>query len=152
MLPGGVAEELLGYYDAALAAADPGRVVREGLAAREVVLELGRDRPHWIIALGKAAPAMAGAAFAHCAAADIAVAGGIVVGPTVRPSAGDPLETLAGDHPVPGARSAYAAERLGALVERVGKEDVVLLLLSGGTSSLVGAPIDGVRPEDLAAL
>ncbi|MDH5234302.1 MAG: DUF4147 domain-containing protein, partial [Gemmatimonadota bacterium] len=44
------------------------------------------------------------------------------------------------------------AEPLGALVERVGKEDVVLLLLSGGTSSLVGAPIDGVRPEDLAAL
>lgn len=152
MPPEGVGEELLGYYDAALAAADPALVVRDGLAAREVVLELGRDRPHWIIALGKAAPAMAGAAFAHCAAAGLAVAGGIVVGTTVRPAAGEPLETLAGDHPVPGARSAYAAERLAALTERVGRDDVVLLLLSGGTSSLIGAPIDSVRPEDLAAL
>jgi glycerate-2-kinase len=60
-----VAQELRDCYTAALEAADPARVVREGLAAREVVLELGRDRAHWIIALGKAAPVMAGAAFSQ---------------------------------------------------------------------------------------
>lgn len=152
MATGDVAAELLGYYEAALAAADPARVVREGLAAREVQLELGRDRPHWIIALGKAAPAMAGAALSHCAASGITVAGGIVISTAVGPAPSPTIEMRVGDHPVPGIRSEHAAERLGALVERIGKQDVVLLLISGGTSSLVGAPIDGVRSEDLAAL
>ncbi len=163
-----VAEELRGYFEAALAAADPARVVRDGLAEREVVLELGRDRPHWIIALGKAAPAMAGAAVSHCADAGLTVAGGLVVGAGAEDAGADAgadetrrandtsrsatVERLVGDHPVPGVRSAYAAERLAAITERIGRDDVVLLLLSGGTSSLVGAPIEGVRTEDLAAL
>ncbi len=147
-----VAQELRDCYAAALEAADPARVVREGLAAREVVLELGRDRAHWIIALGKAAPVMAGAAFSHCEAQGLPVAGGLVIGTSVVPAPARGFEVLAGDHPVPGVRSRYAAERLLALVERIGRHDVVLLLLSGGTSSLIGAPIDGVREEDLASL
>lgn len=146
------AADLLGMYDAALAAANPARVVREGLAAREVPLELGRDRPHWIVALGKAAPAMAGAAVSHCEAAGIQVAGGLVIAAIEAPSPHERIEMVIGDHPVPGVRSHRAAERLAALTERVGRDDVVILLVSGGTSSLVGAPIDGVRAEDLASL
>lgn len=147
------AADLRGCYEAALAAADPARAVHAGLASREVALELGRDRPHWIIALGKAAPAMAGAALSYCGANGLTIAGGLVVGvgePAPIDSA--TIEVVVGDHPVPGVRSAHAAERLSALVERIGRNDVVLLLISGGTSSLVGAPIDGVREEDLATL
>ena len=147
-----VAETLREFYDAALAAADPGRVVRDGLLSHEVTLEVGRDRPHWIIALGKAAPAMAGAAVAHCEAAGLAIAGGLVVGVTPSVPPHRLIESIIGDHPVPGARSARAGDRLGALTDRIGKDDVVLVLVSGGTSSLVGAPIDGVRAADLAAL
>lgn len=147
-----VAADLRGCYEAALEAADPARAVRDGLAEREVVLELGRDRPHWIVALGKAAPAMAGAAVAHCGGTGLTIAGGLVIGATESTSPLPTIESLVGDHPVPGVRSRYAAERLTALVERIGRDSVVLLLLSGGTSSLVGAPIDGVRDEDLAAL
>ncbi|MCE9603019.1 MAG: DUF4147 domain-containing protein [Gemmatimonadetes bacterium] len=147
-----VAATLRGFYEAALAAADPARVVRDGLRSHEVTLEVGRDRPHWIIALGKAAPAMAGAAVVHCEAAGFPIAGGLVVGVAESVPPHPLVETLAGDHPVPGARSARASERLGALADRIGKDDVVLVLISGGTSSLVGAPIDGVRAGDLAAL
>lgn len=148
-----VATDLQGCYAAALAAADPARAVRDGFAAREVALELGRDRPHWILAVGKAAPAMAGAAFLQCDAKGLAIRGGLVVGVTATSGSEDPrVEWLQGDHPVPGVRSAYAAERLAACTERIGSDDVVLLLLSGGTSSLIGAAIDGVRSEDLAAL
>lgn len=147
-----VAAELRGMYEAALAAADPAKAVRDGLRAREVALEIVRDRPHWIIALGKAAPAMAGAAISFCTDEGRAIAGGIVIGnaPSAAPHAH--IDTIVGDHPVPGARSQHAAERLAALTEMVGRDGVVLLLLSGGTSSLVGAPIDGVRAEDLASL
>ena len=95
---------------------------------------------------------MAGAAVSHCGGAGLTIAGGVVISTSVGAAPMPTIEMVEGDHPVPGVRSAYAAERLGALVERIGKQDVVLLLLSGGTSSLVGAPIDGVRAEDLAAL
>jgi glycerate 2-kinase len=146
------AADLLACYDAALDAADPARAVRDGLAAREVALELGRDRPHWIIALGKAAPAMAGAAFAHCTDTGLTVGGGLVIAAAKAPTSAATIEMVVGDHPVPGIRSRHAAERLAAIVERIGRDDVVLLLLSGGTSSLIGAPIDSVRDEDLATL
>ena len=148
------AQDLRDCYAAALVAADPAKAVRDGLSAREVALELGRDRPHWIIAIGKAAAAMAAAALSHCDRHQRQVAGGLVVATAVPTGDGADgrLDWLVGDHPVPGVRSAQAAERLGALSDRVGRQDVVLLLLSGGTSSLIGAPIDGVRAEDLAAL
>lgn len=147
------AADLRQMLDAALAAADPAEAVRLGFAAREVALELGRDRPHWIIAVGKAAPAMAGAALSRCEQSGLSVAGGLVI---THAAAQDRLAAsipvLLGDHPVPGVRSAEAAERLGQLVERIGRDDVVLLLISGGTSSLIAAPIDGIRSEDLATL
>ena len=147
-----VAATLRGFYEAALAAADPARVVRDGLRSNEVTLEVGRDRPHWIIALGKAAPAMAGAAVVHCGTAGLEIAGGLVVGVAESTPPHALVDAFVGDHPVPGVRSARAAERLGALTDRIGTNDVVLVLISGGTSSLVGAPIHGVRAGDLAAL
>ncbi|MEK0430682.1 MAG: hypothetical protein RL139_486 [Gemmatimonadota bacterium] len=152
MAPGASPDALLAAYAAALAASDPARVVREGLAAHEVALETGRDRPHWILATGKAAPAMAGAAVAFCRDAARRIAGGLIVGaaPSAPPAPG--IITGVGDHPVPGARSAAAAAQVEAFAERVAPDDVVLVLISGGTSSLIGAPIPGVRAEDFAAL
>jgi glycerate 2-kinase len=143
-------------YDAALTAADPAAAVRRGFAAQEVTLELGRDRPHWILAVGKAAGTMAAAALAECEARKLQVLGGLVVaqapaadGDPARP---DALEHVVGDHPVPGVRSLEASDRLSALLERIGRDDVVILCISGGSSSLIGAPTAGVRPEDLAQL
>ncbi len=160
----------LALYEAAVAAADPAQVVLEGLAAHAATLEPLAARPHWIIAVGKAAPAMAGAARAWCAIERRHLAGGLVVGTdpaagalgtnessiddalTLATAGGVPLDRLAGDHPVPGPRSLVAATALERLTQRVGPDDVVLVLVSGGTSALIGAPIDGIRAVDLATL
>jgi len=163
--PRDAAADLRACYDAAVAAADPAQVVRDGLRAHAdaptSALAARRGREHWVIALGKAAPAMAGAALAFLHADGRRIAGGLVVAahdsalaenPDVPTAELEKIDALVGDHPVPGARSADAAQRLGALAARVRGADVVLLLLSGGTSSLVGAPVPGVRAEDLAAL
>lgn len=163
MSPPSPRAQVLACYDAALAAAAPGSAVRSAFAAHEVTLELGRDRPHWILAIGKAADAMAAAAMAGCEARGLQVVGGLVV--TSAPDAperGDSsaatavasarLERIVGDHPVPGVRSARAADSLAAYIERIGRDDVVIVCISGGTSSLIGAPIAGVRSEDLATL
>lgn len=156
------ASPLLRCYEAALAAASPADVVRRALAEREVALELGRDRPHWILAIGKAAPAMAQAALEGCGARGLQVAGALVVsaadgtaaavGDEPEPAATDAVERVVGDHPVPGVRSRRAADRVAAFVDRVGRDDVVIACISGGTSALIGAPIAGVREEDLSAL
>lgn len=56
-----------------------------------------------------------------------------------------PLPVVLGDHPVPGVRSHRAAAALGAYIEaRVKADDDVIVLLSGGTSSLIGAPLPGM--------
>ncbi len=91
---------------------------------------------------------MAHGALLAAADAGIEIAGGIVVGPDAI-SCDSPVECVVGDHPVPGPRSHRAAMRIGAMAHAVLPEDHVLLLVSGGTSSLIAAPIDGI---DAAAL
>ena len=57
-----------------------------------------------------------------------------------------------GDHPEPGAGSLAAADALDALVKAIPPGDTVWVLLSGGTTSLVGAPQPGITAPELKAL
>jgi hydroxypyruvate reductase len=59
---------------------------------------------------------------------------------------------MAGDHPEPGAASFAAADALAAAASRVRADDEVWVLLSGGTTSLIGAPESGITPADLTAI
>ncbi len=95
---------------------------------------------------------MARAAVAECAARGLQVRGGLVVAAQLPADPLEGIECLVGDHPVPGVRSATAAERLALLIERISRDDIVIVCISGGTSSLIGAPIAVVRSEDLAQL
>ena len=54
-----------------------------------------------------------------------------------------PAELLVGDHPSPGRASHRVAERLATWLSELPPELPLLVLLSGGTSSLIGAP----RPD-----
>jgi hydroxypyruvate reductase len=67
----------------------------------------------------------------------------------VAPTPDAALPVVQGDHPEPGAASLAAAELLGRVAARVGAGDDVWVLLSGGTTSLVGAPRGGLSPADL---
>jgi hydroxypyruvate reductase len=51
------------------------------------------------------------------------------------------IEVRVGDHPVPGPASAEAAEAIENAVRRVEPGDLVLVLLSGGTTALTAAPL-----------
>jgi len=128
-------------YDAAVAAADPHAPTRDAL--RQQLAERTDDGRGWIVAVGKAAARMAEAARLAAGDTELELAGGVVVG-TELAAVDVPLESVVGDHPIPGARSRRAAERLGALTHAVLPDDHVLLLISGGTSSLIAAPADRV--------
>lgn len=75
---------------------------------------------------------------------------GLVITDDPGASAADAAIVI-GDHPVPGARSAHAAAVLGDWVAGLAPGTSVTVLLSGGTSSLIAAPLPGISPADLDA-
>ena len=79
-------------------------------------------------------------------------AGGVVVGPAVAVSPHPALLYVTGDHPEPGQGSAAAAEALAGTVGKIQPEDEVWVLLSGGTTSLIGAPEVGISAGELRSL
>ena len=138
-------------FAAALIAADP-----TSFTARAVRLRYsdnnGRSHPVWIIALGKAAFTMARAAVQELSDRGIGIAGGLVVGPSHDASPHAAIISFVGDHPLPGENSFAAARALGQLCDRISINDRVFVLLSGGASSLVAAPVHGVEPADFVTL
>ncbi|HEU4630976.1 MAG TPA: DUF4147 domain-containing protein [Gemmatimonadaceae bacterium] len=117
------------------------------------------DTRLWIVAAGKAARPMARAALVHLREHGRTVAGGLVVAPADAaadtPVHGPPervLRELPGDHPVPGPRSAAAAHALGEFLPRIAAGDVLLVLLSGGATALLGAPVPGLAEDEYLRL
>lgn len=132
--------------DLAIAAAAPEAAVRGALAACPPAP--GPGGRLWLVAAGKAARAMAAAALAELPAP----AGALVV--TVRGSDAplDGATVLAAGHPEPDAAGARAAERLEAMLAATAPGDVVLVLLSGGASALLPAPVAGLSLADKIAV
>lgn len=135
-------------YWSAVTAAAPGPALQAALE-REVPRPSG---PVHLLALGKAALPMATAAVEWLRAHGLAPAGGLLVVPEPGDSPHPVLRVAVGDHPQPGAGSLAAAEALGQAVRGIGAGHHVWVLLSGGTTSLIGAPVAGVSPADLTQL
>ena len=138
-------------YRAALLAMQPGHAVREGLGALDPTAHV----PLHIVAVGKAARTMAAAALDWCLVRGLTVRGGVCISHDATGGTDDaacaPLGLYTGDHPVPGAQSRAAAEALGAYVTgEIRDGERVLVLLSGGTSALIGAPRTGTSDADYA--
>lgn len=141
-------EFLTELYTVATAAVDPA----PALANRLERLDRTPGVRRWVLALGKAATPMARAAVETLAHWGLEPAGGLVVGPANDPAPHPRLRAVAGDHPEPGPGSLAAAQALGAAAGLVAEGDEVWVLLSGGATSLLAAPVEGVAPAELTAL
>jgi glycerate 2-kinase len=141
-------ELLIELYTVATAAVDPA----PALTARLERLDRTPSPRPWVLALGKAATPMARAAVETLSGWGLAPAGGLVVAPAADAAPHPSISVVAGDHPEPGPGSLAAARALGAAAGRVAAGDEVWVLLSGGASSLLAAPVDGVTPAELTAL
>jgi len=106
----------------------------------------------WLYALGKAAYPMAASAAAMLQRALLRIAGGIIVGEEIEASPYATVVAMRGDHPLPGRHSFTAAEKIGAMATGMRADDVAIVLLSGGVSSLVAAPLRGMAESDLGQL
>lgn len=134
-------------FRAAVAAVEPQAAMRRALATCPVPL-----RSPVLIAVGKAAAAMTVGCLAWLESHDMEPTDGLLVSHCPESSPHPVLTAMVGDHPVPGAQSFAAAEALGALVDRLPPGTPVLVLLSGGTSALIGAPLPGITPAAFTAL
>ncbi|MEL6763842.1 MAG: glycerate kinase [Cyanobacteria bacterium J06607_6] len=134
-------ERLCALFNAAVAAAQPDQRIPEFLprppAGRTVV-----------VGAGKSAAAMA-------RAVETAWEGelsGIVVTRYGHGAETQTIEVLEAAHPVPDAQGMAAAERILQTVTPLGKDDLVICLISGGGSALLTLPPEGISLEVLADL
>lgn len=144
----GAREQLIQLYRAAVAGADVESLTADAVSA----IHLERRHRVWVFAIGKAAHGMAQAAVSvvHRSLAD--VAGGIVVAPDAASAPCGTMSVFVGDHPVPGTRSFEAASRIQDIISRKRGSDIGIVLLSGGASSLIGAPLRGMEGSHLTQL
>lgn len=133
-------------YRAAIDAIQPTHAVQVGLSG--AAIDVGK--PIHLIAIGKAARTMLGAALAWCEMQGIDSAGGVCIShERDRLTLPAGFFAVCGDHPLPSDASAGAAALLQAYIgEQVHDGDVVVVLLSGGTSALIGAPA-GTLTDDV---
>lgn len=130
--------------DVARQAADPLRLTWRALRVAEGrlitpagVFELARRRL-FLVSVGKAAPAMAQAAALSLGPA---LTAGLVISKATRPPTLPPrLTYYAAGHPLPTAASLTAARAVARLLQSTTAQDMVLCLISGGTSALLSQP------------
>ena len=137
-------DEARALFDRAVVAAEPGAAVRDALA--EMPVEAARV---WVVAVGKAARAMAAAARAELVASR-RVSGTIVVTNAENAAPLDGAEVHVAGHPVPDEGGLHAAQAVEAMLAQAQADDLVLALISGGGSALLPAPVAGVTLTDKA--
>ena len=139
-------QHALAIVRAGIAGADARRLVAR--AAREpAVAEALAGRDPVVIAAGKASGAMAEA---FCEALPRAGRSGVVASPQpVAPPAG--LERFLVGHPRPNGESVRAGRRALELARGLRPGELLVVLLSGGASAGLAAPLDGLSLADKAA-
>lgn len=126
-------------FDRAVEAADPMRSLAAHLPAKPM---LGEGRLV-VIGAGKASARMAEAVEAAWGPCE-----GLVI---TRYGYGRPcegIEIVEANHPVPDTAGQLATERMLDLLDGLGAQDMVLALISGGASSLLVAPCEGITLEE----
>jgi glycerate-2-kinase len=128
----------------------------EGVSARRLVDRACADShlrerleatPIHVVAAGKAAAALSTALLAQ---PGLRVRSALAIGTHASPAMPPGLDWWSAAHPYPDTRSVTAGLAALARAGRVGRDESLLLLLSGGASSLMAVPADGLSLPDKA--
>jgi len=150
----GLRRDALAIAAQALAAVDPVAAARRLLRVQDHLLHIGdvvydlAGRDVYVLGAGKATIGLA-ALLDDVLGARLR-AGAVVV----KHGQGRPLrhiEVIEAAHPVPDADSLRGGERLLALAAQARPEDLVLAIVTGGSSALAIAPAEGLTLEDKVA-
>ena len=140
----------------ALDAADAHRAVRKHLRLSRKGLEAG---PHiiglkpgariYLVAFGKAAPAMTRAAVVIL---QDQIEAGVIAAPRHIDDLSPSFQIFKAGHPLPDTGSLAAGRAAALLLERTTADDLLLALVSGGGSAMLELPLPGIELDDLRRL
>lgn len=136
-------ELLLASFHAALAAADPLKIVPQHLPKPPQ----GRTL---VVGAGKAAASMALAVEQHWPAA--AALDGLVITRYAHGLLTNRITVIEAGHPVPDESGEAAARKIFDSVKRLARDDLLVALVSGGGSSLLSLPVESISMADLKAI
>ena len=137
-------EILMHCYAAAIAAVQPRAALHAPLRAI-----VPGNAPCWIISIGKASHGMARAIVEWLAEHGREPVGGIVVATEALAAPHPSLQSMAGDHPIPGVRSVRAAKAIAALIDEIPIGADVHIAISGGASALIAGPLSSLTGTDV---
>ncbi|WP_166416926.1 glycerate kinase type-2 family protein [Cochlodiniinecator piscidefendens] len=129
-------ELLRSMFDAALEAADPMVAVAKHLPKKPESRVI-------VVGAGKATARMAQAVEASWGPCE-----GLIIVPHGTSLACEGIKIVEGRHPVPDEKGSQAARDILSLVQSASANDLVLCLISGGGSSLLSVPADGMSLEE----
>src|SRR6185437_443589 len=140
-------KDALSIIEAGLAAADPKTYLEKIIKKNTLILpgrkvSLGKYRHVFVIATGKAGHTMA-----HALDSLTHIDGGIIVVPAKVKTMAKKFKLIQAGHPIPNKSSLVAAKTILEFLGTTGSEDLVIFLISGGTSSLVALP-DGITLDE----
>ena len=141
-------EWLVNIFNAALQAVDPYKLVYA--RSERIISTYSRKQCHklYVASFGKAAFAMA-KALAESPVRDLITRGIVLTkyghAPGRLPGR---IEVFEAGHPVPDAAGVAATERIIDMLQSSDPETLIVCLISGGASSLMVAPADGVTLSD----
>ncbi|WP_410218690.1 glycerate kinase [Paracoccus sp. (in: a-proteobacteria)] len=139
-------EQVLAFLETGVAAAAPGSAVSRAMP--DLLRDpLDRDGCWHVIAVGKAARAMAVAALE--ALSGTVTGHVLVVTNAGNDSALDGVRVLRAGHPEPDEDGLRAAEAVAQVLQHARPQDRVLALISGGGSAMLPAPVPGLHLDDL---
>ena len=132
--------DALDMFEAALDSVDGCRATEDALSlsdgvlsADDVAVDLAMVENIYVVGFGKASLGMARAVEMLLPVTD-----GLVI--STEKGALDCVRVRQGDHPLPGRRNVDATAELLDIVEHAGKNDLVIVLISGGGSALLCQP------------
>ena len=147
---------VLGILESALCALDGRKAVANAVSLEEDTLrighhswDLGRKRRIIVLGAGKACNAMARGI--EDKLADLITEGLVLVKKIEPEDKMSRIEVVQGGHPTPNAEGLEATRRMLAMVDEATPEDLFIVLISGGSSSLMACPVAGVTLSDEVA-
>jgi hydroxypyruvate reductase len=145
--------DALAIFQAALESVDSARVVNQHLQLEKGSLTVGGKsyildefENIYVIGAGKASAAMAQAVENRLSGR---ITSGLI---NVKYGHSRPLKTIAvqeAGHPVPDRAGMNGSEQIMRLLEGTSKNDLVIVLISGGGSALLPLPAEGLELEDI---
>lgn len=153
-----VRRDLTRIYAAAVSAVAPARLVGLALKGRlpgtsEIPSMLAAARRIFLVAVGKAGLGMAAGLVGF---SGFRIHEALAIIPAVLPPEPAQIPTglrvIQAAHPIPDASSLSAAEAAFEVASHAGSGDLFILALSGGASSLMAMPAQGVTLEDKIAV